>query len=150
MHYVIFKTNQRYLANFLQNRKLIVSISIVYFAVLIYLMFFAFFRSGTTTEVNLIPFKTILSLTVYTFSSGHGIWHWIVNVLGNILAFIPMALPLHYFLRSKLNTSFFVLIIILIPVLAEILQYLFQTGSCDVDDVILNVVGIFLGISLLK
>lgn len=142
--------NQISLPDFLKNRTRIFIFTGCYFAVLIYLLFFAFFRSGTTTEVNLIPFKNIFSLTVYTFKSGHGIWHWIVNVPGNVIAFIPMSIPLNYFIRSKVTPVFFILLIFIIPVSAEFLQYLFQTGSCDIDDVILNMSGIFIGLILLK
>lgn len=150
MHWKTSVKNQISLPDFLKNRTRIFIFTGCYFVVLIYLLFFAFFRSGTTTEVNLIPFKNIFSLTVYTFKSGHGIWHWIVNVPGNIIAFMPMAVSLNYFAREKMHPGFFVVLIFLIPAVAEFLQYLFQTGSCDIDDVILNVPGIFIGTVLLK
>lgn len=132
------------------KRNTVLIFSLFYLLGLIYLLFFAFFRSGTNTEVNLIPFKNIFSLTVYTFKSGHGIWHWIINVPGNIIAFIPMAIPLSYFVRPRVSMVLFTFLIFLIPIFLELLQYFFQTGSCDVDDVILNVTGIFLGIFLVK
>lgn len=150
MHWERFGKNQISLPDFLKNRTRIFIFTGCYFVVLIYLLFFAFFRSETTTEVNLIPFKNIFSLTIYTFKSGHGIWHWVVNVPGNIIAFMPMALPLNYFVRKKIRAGFYVMLIFMIPVSAEFLQYIFQTGSCDVDDVILNVTGIFIGTVLLK
>jgi glycopeptide antibiotics resistance protein len=124
--------------------------SLVYFLILIYLLFFAFFRENTTTEVNLIPFKNIYTLTVYTFTSGHGIWHWIVNVPGNIIAFIPMALPIFLIRKSFTITFLLILFILILPICIEFLQYVFQSGSADIDDVILNAIGTFCGIYILK
>lgn len=113
---------------------------------LIYLLFFAFFREGTNTDVNIIPFYKIAQLTFYTFTTGHDFWHWFINVPGNILAFIPMAVPLQFYIQPKLSRIVFILLIILIPFLVEFLQYIFQRGSADIDDWILNVVGIYLGL----
>jgi glycopeptide antibiotics resistance protein len=132
------------------SRNFLLTISIAYSATLIYLLFFAFFRENTTTEVNLIPFKNIFSLTVYTFTSGHGIWHWVVNVPGNIIAFIPMALPIFLIQKSYKITLPLLLCILILPMCIELLQYVFQSGSADIDDVILNVTGIFCGILIFK
>lgn len=132
------------------QRKIIVAVSILYLTGLIYLLFFAFFRVNTTTEVNLIPLKNIYTLTVYTFTSGHGIWHWVVNVPGNIVAFIPMALPIFLIRTSFKMTLPLILFILILPICIEFLQYIFQSGSADIDDVILNVLGIFFGIYILK
>lgn len=132
------------------SRKLILTISIVYFIALIYLLFFAFFRANTTTEVNLIPLKNIFTLSAYTFTSGHGIWHWIVNIPGNIIAFIPMALPIFLIRKSSKITLALILFILILPICIELLQYVFKSGSADIDDVILNVIGIFCGIFIFK
>jgi glycopeptide antibiotics resistance protein len=132
------------------SRNLLLTISIAYCATLIYLLFFAFFRENTTTEVNLIPLKNIFGLTVYTFTSGHGIWHWIVNVPGNSIAFIPMAWPIFLIRKSLEINLLLILFIFALPICIEILQYLFQSGSADIDDVILNVIGIFFGIFIFK
>ncbi|MBK7130020.1 MAG: VanZ family protein [Crocinitomicaceae bacterium] len=115
----------------------------LYLASVIYLLFFAPFRQGTNTSVNLIPFKSTFELTVYTFTTGHGIWHWIINVPGNIAAFIPLGIILS---TIRFNKYIVLLFIILIPCLLEFFQYIFEKGSCDIDDAILNAVGIFTGI----
>ncbi|MBI3136667.1 MAG: VanZ family protein [Bacteroidetes bacterium] len=138
------------MSSFRQNRKWIFAFSALYLSALSYLLFFAFFRTGTTTRVNLVPFDSIVSLTVYTFKTGEDWWHWFVNVPGNLLAFMPMAIPLHFYLKGKLHRAWFFLLTVVIPCFAEMLQFVFQTGSCDVDDVILNVAGIWLGIAVLN
>lgn len=150
MRWVIFERKLIYLSDFFVSKKLLLTISIVYCSTLIYLLFFAFFRENTTTVVNLIPFKNIYTLTVYTFTSGHGIWHWIVNVPGNIIAFIPMALPIILIRKSSKITLPLILFILILPICIEFLQYTFQSGSADIDDVILNVIGTFSGIFIFK
>lgn len=57
-----------------------------------------------------------------------------------------MAVPLQFYIQPKLSRIVFILLIILIPFLVEFLQYIFQRGSADIDDWILNVVGIYLGL----
>ena len=60
--------------------------ALAYTGYLTWLLFFAAFREGTSTAVNLIPFKTIWSMTHYTFTTGNDWWYWLVNVPGNIVA----------------------------------------------------------------
>ncbi len=132
-----------------KSTKSLVIFTMVYFAILIYLLFFAFFRTNTNTTVNWIPFKNIIDLTGYTFKTGHGILHWIINVPGNVIAFVPMAIPLNY-LKLKINSWVYWMILFLVPVFCEFLQYFFQSGSADIDDVILNITGILLGLYLIR
>lgn len=133
----------------IRSKKFLMIFTGFYLSALVYLLFFAFFRTNTNTAVNWIPFKNILELTNYTFRTGHGISHWIVNIPGNILAFVPMAVPLNY-LKIKVNRLTYLFVLLAIPVMCEYLQYLFKSGSADVDDVILNVAGIFLGVFLIR
>lgn len=134
---------------FATNRRAFIWLMLIYFIILFYLLFFAFFRTNTNTTVNWIPFKNILDLTSYTFKTGLGILHWIINVPGNIAAFVPMAVPLNY-LNLKINNWIYWLLLFLFPVFCEFLQYFFQTGSADIDDVMLNITGILLGLYLIR
>lgn len=120
---------------------------LIYFSILIYLLFFAFFRQGTTTHVNFIPFKSIFTLTTYTFKTGEDWWHWLVNVPGNVVAFLPMPV-LVLKLTKKSRKSLLIFLIVLSPFLIEFIQYFFQNGSCDVDDIILNEIGILTGFGI--
>ena len=99
--------------------------------------------------MNLVPFKSITDLTGYTFSSGHGTWHWIINVPGNVIAFVPI--PFIFQLIYPRQVSFWpgLLLTLLLPALIELAQYIFQTGSCDIDDWILNVTGIVGGMMII-
>lgn len=99
------------------------------------------------SSVNLVPFRTIISyllsdnsiLSSFAFS----------NVLGNIVLFIPLGVYLTLFNRDK-RLYKNVLWIALISLTAEVIQYIFKIGASDIDDLILNVLGGFLGIAAYK
>lgn len=89
--------------------------------------------------VNLIPFKSIVA------GIQRGGWLLNVNVLGNILAFMPLGVLIPALTRrlsvpaAVLGASAFVSISI------EVLQWLFARRVADIDDVILNVAGALVG-----
>ncbi len=92
-------------------------------------------------SVNLVPFKTI-RLYIFNIRNDRIMWRdFIVNIVGNICAFMPMAffLPL-LFDRCKKRLPFY-LTVTLSVVAIEVIQLLTRRGSCDVDDLILNVLG---------
>lgn len=120
-------------------------LAVVYWASLIYLLFFAFYRTGTNTEINLIPFKSISELTYNIFVIGNDWKHWVLNIFGNIVVFIPVVPSLKVLSERKFSFLGAFVIAIFLPALIEILQYLFQIGSADIDDIILNFIGIMLG-----
>ena len=86
--------------------------------------------------VNLTPFATI---RMY-LSGRAGVWNAVRNIGGNILVFAPLGIfiPL---LRKKLAfpTTFFTALFISGSI--ELTQYKTGLGSCDIDDIILNVLG---------
>lgn len=120
-------------------------LAIFYWAILIYLLFFAFFRQGTNTEINLIPFKSISELTYNIFVLGNDWTHWIINVIGNIVVFIPILPSMHIIFQKRISFLFAFLLGMILPILVEVLQYVFQIGSADIDDFILNFIGLMLG-----
>ncbi|RKN83718.1 VanZ family protein [Paenibacillus ginsengarvi] len=89
---------------------------------------------------NFIPFKTI-SDTVLSPSS-----HEVINLFGNILAFIPYGIFIVILSKSKMISLSGVFIRSLgISLLLECLQVFFSIGNFDVDDLILNTSGGLLG-----
>jgi glycopeptide antibiotics resistance protein len=92
--------------------------------------------------VNTEPFRTIKAyMRVGLNTSGV----YMENVLGNILIFMPMGLLLRLFcVKQKFIST--ILIVCLSSVGLELFQYIFMLGSTDVDDVILNTLGGFLGV----
>lgn len=107
------------------------------------LLAFLFFKASSLQAVNLVPFH---SITDYLFNDGT---LSLGNVLGNVVLFLPPGIYLTLFNRTKkitINTLW----IVLISVAVEILQYVMRVGVTDIDDVLLNGLGGFLGIIIFK
>ena len=89
---------------------------------------------------NLIPFRSI-SDQISRITQ----WWALKNLLGNIIPFAPFGflLPITY---RKFNSAIKVLPIGLASILLiEIFQFFTKLGSFDVDDIILNMIGIVCG-----
>ena len=85
--------------------------------------------------INLIPI-------VHLFDAYDG---WLINILGNMIIFIPVGLAWPFCFR-KLNTiSKTVLAAFGFSLFIEITQLPFYSRCSDVDDLILNTIGAFLG-----
>lgn len=89
---------------------------------------------------NLIPFRS-LGAQVSHISQG-----WALkNLLGNLVSFMPFGflLPIAY---GKINTYIKVFIVGCLSIISmELLQLITKLGSFDVDDIILNMVGVSIG-----
>ncbi len=98
---------------------------------------------GATRAINLIPFGSIRN---YVLSDSANIQRFAFgNVVGNILAFVPLGAYLPLFRRDK-RIARNLLPIFIASLLIEIIQGLFGIGTADIDDVILNCLGGLLGI----
>lgn len=101
-------------------------------------------------SLNLIPFFTVNLYINGVAQDKISVAYFIINIFGNLI----MLMPLTYFLPRifKGIKGFFKLLIalILFSVAIEILQLVFLTGSCDIDDVILNVTGAAIAYPILK
>lgn len=92
-------------------------------------------------SVNVIPFYTI-----YGYLSGFQ--NAIIaasNILGNILLFVPLGIYLQL-LKKNRKIGISMLIVFLTTLVAEIFQFIFGLGAADIDDIILNCLGGFIGI----
>ncbi len=93
------------------------------------------------TSLNLIPFATIKLYINGLKADNITLGLFFINIFGNLI----MLMPLSFFVPTlipKINTFLrFLFFVIAISLCIEILQILFLTGSCDVDDVMLNVLG---------
>ncbi|HEC32787.1 MAG TPA: VanZ family protein [Candidatus Kaiserbacteria bacterium] len=93
------------------------------------------------TEGNFVPFKTILM-----YLSGHPTW--IVaknNLVGNIALFVPLGLFLPFLSKHSLRFRTVTSIALAVGIAMESIQILFRTGVFDVDDIILNALGVVVG-----
>lgn len=66
----------------------------------------------------------------------------IMNILGNVVIFMPMAYFLPIFFKKQRKWYVFFITMSLLVANIEILQMILQTGSADIDDWFLNVIGV--------
>lgn len=101
----------------------------------------AAFRDYIDTSTNIVPFYTV-KLFINGYKNGDVaflVMH--ENIFGNIAAFMPFSFFLPCLFKG-FNKWYRVLIAVtLLVITVELLQFLFLTGSSDIDDVILNVTG---------
>lgn len=100
--------------------------------------------AGTRTGPgNFVPFRTI-----GRFLNGHGNHLMaMVNLLGNILPFVPIGLLAPLVFRS-MRWSSALLLGIGCGLACEVMEAVFRVGIFDVDDILLNATGVVLGFAL--
>ena len=106
------------------------------------------FRNYMQNSMNLIPFKTIIGYMRFTNNTSIRII--ITNIVGNIIACMPFAFFLPLLFKRQNNLKFFTLTMILIVLIIELLQFITLSGSFDIDDLILNVLGAIIFYMILK
>ncbi len=87
-------------------------------------------------SLNLVPFSTI---TEY-FTKGD-FRQFLVNIAGNFVCLMPLGILLPLAFEKQKRAGRFILTCSLIVAAVEILQFITLSGSCDIDDLILNVGG---------
>lgn len=96
------------------------------------------FRLGNS---NFMPFKSIYG---FLFESKN-IRISIVNVLGNILAFMPFGFILPVINDKPNKLKFIILSSLTLSLIFEVIQLLTSLGEFDIDDLLLNILGAVLG-----
>lgn len=92
--------------------------------------------------INLIPFATIRSYIKYS-----GIFHALLNILGNVVLFIPIGFIFPLILIRYRDIKKIAVLSISISLFIEFIQF-FVGRSCDIDDLILNFVGGIIGYTI--
>jgi|SRR5690625_3560125 len=125
---------------------------ILYFSYLFLLVYFVWLLPGEAkpyVKINFIPLETIqlyLTALIHDYAPVYVI---IGNLIGNIVLFIPIGILLFHHLRH-LGIIVIIFFSLYIPVYIEVVQYMlhlagYGTRSIDVDDVLLNMLGIWIG-----
>lgn len=114
-------------------------ILIIYLLYLIYLTLFSidYGRGHINRDLNLIPFLTIS----HFFILPHNLKNFVINIFGNIAAFIPMGFLLPFILKKSSELIKTIFIILFATFAIETLQFITGVGASDIDDVILNFLG---------
>ncbi len=120
-------------------KRTVYCLSVYYIIVLIYSFIISRRVSIIKPEMNLIPFDTIIS----TFSLGRIDYELFFLFLGNIAIFFPLGIFVSALTERKV-------VIVLAPLIVsggiEFSQFIFGNGHPDIDDLILNVLGFYIGV----
>ncbi|MBZ9635696.1 VanZ family protein [Clostridium sp. FP1] len=90
-------------------------------------------------SINLIPFKGIIEFGAHGF----------VNIFGNIFIFMPFGFCATLLSRKEKRTKHIVLEGAVISLIIEIIQ-VFIIRAMDINDIILNTLGTFIGLKILN
>lgn len=133
--------------NTTRNQKLGWVLFIGYLVLLVYFLFFAESLGRTQIQneysYNLEFFKEIRRFWVYRRQLG--VQAVVLNLFGNVAAFIPCGFFLPIISRRSRRWYNTVLLSFLFSLSVEIIQLVGKVGSFDVDDLLLNTLGGMLG-----
>lgn len=135
----------------IKKKQIEVLLKLFFILYLIILFRITVFRAGFSFE-NLLKNGTI-NLTLFRgylpiLEGGHW-FRFIYLFVGNIIWFVPFGAYLRYQEKFK-ATGTIVLLGFLLSLTIEGLQYVFGTGYSELDDLILNTLGAWLGTLLCK
>lgn len=126
------------------DRRIDLGILIISFIILIYMLLF----NRNKMDKVLIENDFYLDKWIKGLFSNKIIF---INIIGNIILFVPLGFIIKkIIIKVKYNNIITILIGIIIIILIECLQLMTKRGIFDVTDVILNSIGLSLGLILIK
>ena len=133
----------------INNKKLIVSlIFIIYLLVLGYHLFLSdSLGKREIAESYRYNFTLLKEILRYVGNIDViGLKLVVINIAGNIMAFVPFGIFVGYFLNnSKYTFIKTILLGLIFTVAIEGIQLITRVGICDVDDILLNFIGVVTG-----
>ena len=73
-----------------------------------------------------------------------------INLVANIVTFIPLGFFMTMFFKKFNKISTMAVFSVIIIFIIEVLQFIFNVGVFDIDDIILNSLGCIIGFGLFK
>ncbi len=119
-----------------------VVLMVLYIAALAYVCFFSERYGRTVSDTyhyNLQPFREISRF--FTYREVIGFRGFAINLLGNIVVFMPWGFMVPVIRKSVHKFLYTVISTFLLSLCIETIQLLTRVGSFDVDDLILNTLG---------
>lgn len=129
-------------------------VSLFYITLLTHVLFLGYYRQfGAVNankisiteyakwQINYIPFKTIGNYLKLYINNSINRSIIVENIFGNLLLFAPLGILIPCVFTGVRKFRYFFIIIFCIVVGSEVMQMYTRWGSCDIDDIILNLVG---------
>ena len=137
-----------------KNKRTVVSlIFIIYLLVLGYHLFLSDMLGRREVaegyRYNFVLFKEIIRYITNMKAIGFKLV--LLNLAGNIVAFVPLGIFVSYFLNNSRYTFIKTILFgLILTVSVEGIQLITRVGICDVDDILLNFIGVVIGAVLVK
>lgn len=98
-------------------------------------------------NINIFPLWTIREFvnTLGNATNSYLVRHSIINLLGNVVVFVPLGFFLPWLFEKCRKYRMTLLYSGITILLVEVFQLFTLRGSCDVDDLILNLIGVSIG-----
>ena len=120
-------------------RTAIWALFIAYCPIMIGLLFFLQRSQRAYAGFNFVPLRTITQYFKLLKSGYFPVRTAVINLAGNIVMFVPLGLFLPAIWKGLRRFRSFAVTVAAAIIAVELLQFLFRLGSCDIDDLILNV-----------
>lgn len=137
----------------MNNRKVNTALFMAYCALMLWLLFD---RPGyvpgipyweqAAGHLNLIPFRTLrLFASLLDSAQPEYVRSAVINLGGNVIMFIPLGFLLPRVFPHLTSLPRVLLVTAVLITAVEITQLFTLVGSCDIDDLILNIIGSAIG-----
>ncbi len=139
----------------MKRKTFLICLTVLYAILMVFLLFVRVsgyhgdYLAGLKSHFLYVPLQTIKGYW-WQIKAGGGWPVAYINLFGNVLMFMPMGLIIPD-LNSKYARLFrFLGLVFVIDVVIELTQLFTLRGVCDIDDIILNMAGAFLGFVIYK
>lgn len=143
--YIRYYDNEVYAQQYRKFQKIAFpSFLVYYFFIIIFCFFLIREPYAERQAINFIPFDFFRLM-----KNGNYEYEYYFLLFGNIAIFFPLGLLISVLLKGK-NKPFLIIFPFALSIGIETFQYFFRLGMPDIDDVICNVLGFFLGVAVKK
>lgn len=70
----------------------------------------------------------------------------LINIFGNLLMYVPVGIYIRY--KTSHETKVLIILFLIYILIVEFTQGITKTGTCDMNDVLMNTIGFIIGIKL--
>lgn len=119
---------------------------LLYVAAMGWLLFGQRWGVAGLRSINLQPFVTMkLYWKLLQGNNAYLVRHAFINLVGNVVMFVPLGFFQPYLIAGLRKWHKTLLTTTVLILMVEVVQYITGLGSCDIDDLILNLAGAWLG-----
>ncbi len=130
----------------LKKKTLVFIIVLAYIVLLIKLLVFKSGRDlNQVRSINIVPFYTIKNYSMALYYGNISFKDYLFNIIGNVAVFIPFGLMVPYIMIGMKRFNTFISGVVFVLII-EAYQLEKNIGVFDIDDIMLNIMGVLIGL----